>query len=97
MILGCAVLVLCTCSICNIMYIWCCVHVAYMVLCVWCLCGTIYIDYCVHVAYVVLDIDGVMYVEFCSLGGTPSNEYQGFGRRSSISGLKPKSRVFRPS
>jgi len=45
-VLGYAVLVLCTCSICSIVYIWCCVLVVYMVL--YCICS--------------VAIDGIVYM-----------------------------------
>jgi len=56
-VLRCAISVLCTCNICSIMYIWCCVHLAYMVLCA----CFIYSVMCM-ISDVVLGIDGAKYM-----------------------------------
>lgn len=52
----CVQMMLCTCWICNVMYMWCCVHVVHVALCTYgvvcmivklvlCACGVIYMLY----------------------------------------------------
>jgi len=55
-------MVMCTCNICSIVYIWCCVVVVYMVLYAYCLCSAGYKWCYKHIGYVVLCTYYAMYM-----------------------------------